>query len=142
MRKLLTTVHKTITKTYLKGQKEQSETPKQAFQTHKHKYKNNFKIGPKMIKHGAQIDRWSPPRTPLESRSLWGALICTFLAPFGTPMRPKKLQKIVHLLDLILRLFPEPLFDDHGLRLGSQNGSKMRPKRETKRRPENHRFCN
>ena len=42
-----------------------------------------------------------------------------------------------HFFDAFLRW----LFDGLGLLLGSQNTSKMRPKRGSKSKPENHRFC-
>ncbi len=78
-----------------------------------------------MTNNASQIEPWTPLGSLLESRSLLGALICTFLAPFGTPMGPQH----VAIVKLILRPFQEPRFVDLGLRLGSQNNSKMKPKR-------------
>ena len=80
--------------------------------------------------------------TLLEARSLLGILICTFLAPFGTPKGPQNQSKIDHFLDLFLNDFWEPLFRAFGLHLGSKNTSKMRPKRGPIQNIENHRFCN
>ena len=69
-----------------------------------------------------------PLRTLLEARSLLGALICTFLAPFGTPKGPQNRSKIDHCLDMFLDDFWEPLFHASGLHLGSQNDPKWNPK--------------
>ena len=94
-----------------------------------------------MIKNRCQNRPLEPLRTLLEARSLLGALICTFLAPFGTPKGPQNRSKIDHFLDLFLNDFWEPLFHAFGLHLGSQNDPKMRPKREPRPEHENHRFC-
>ena len=73
-----------------------------------------------------------PPRTLLEARSLLGTLICTFLAPFGTPKGPQNRSNIDHFLDMFFNDFWGPLFDALGLHLASQNTSKMTPKRVPK----------
>ena len=81
-----------------------------------------------MTKNRCQIDPWSPPRTLLEARSLLGALICAFLAPFGTPKGPQNRSKIDDFLDMFLDDFWEPLFEALGLHLGSQTTPKMTQK--------------
>ena len=82
--------------------------------------KTSSKIAPKMIKNPSKIDPQRAPETLLERRSLLGPLICTFLAPFGTPKGPQNRSKIDHFLDLFLNDFLEPLFHAFGLHLGSQ----------------------
>ena len=94
-----------------------------------------------MVKNRSQIDPLRAPGTLLEWRSLLGPLICTFLAPFGTPKGPQNQSKNNHFLDLFLNDFWEPLFHAFGLHLGSKNTSKMRPKRGPTQNIENHRFC-
>ena len=95
-----------------------------------------------MIKNPSKIDPQRAPETLLEQRSLLEPLICAFLALFGTPMGPQNRSKINHFVDLFFNDFWEPLFHAFGLRLGSQNDPKKRPKREPRTERENHRFCN
>ena len=55
----------------------------------------------------------------------------------GVPLEPVWLHFGHHFFDVFLKW----LFGGLGLHLGSQNTSKMRPKRGSKSKHENHRFC-
>ena len=99
---------------------------------------------------------WPPPLTKKNSpksilEGLWRPLgnhpwskvfprphFWRFWLHFEPPFEPVWVHFGHHFFDVFLKW----LFDGLGLHLGSQNTSKMRSKRGSKPRPENHRFCN
>ena len=76
--------------------------------------------------------------TTLETRCFQDIFFDDFGSILGPPLGPVWAHFRHHVFDVFLRW----LFDGLGLHLGSQNTSKMRPKRGSKPKPENHRFCN
>ena len=83
---------------------------------------------------GALEATWEPPLKQGASKTSF----LTILAPFlGPPLGPSWGHSGHHFFDVFLKW----LFDGLGLHLGSQNTSKMRPKRGSKPKPEFHRFC-
>ena len=74
----------------------------------------------------------------LETRCFQDLIFDDFASVLGPPLGPLWGNCGHHFCDVFL----EWLFDGLGLHLASQNTSKMRPKRGSKPKPENHRFCN
>ena len=74
----------------------------------------------------------------LETRCFQDLIFDDFGYILGPPLGPVWGHFGHHFFDVFLKW----LFDGFGLHLGSQNTSKMRPKRGSKSRHENNRFCN
>ena len=73
----------------------------------------------------------------LETRCLQEVIFDDFGSILGPPLGPVWAHFGHHFLDVFLKC----LFDGFGLHLGSQNTSKMRPKRGSKPKAEIRRFC-
>ena len=74
----------------------------------------------------------------LEARCFKDLIFDHFGSILGPPLGPLWGHVGHHFLDVFLKY----LFEGFGLHLGSQNTSKMRPKRGSKPKPENDKFCN
>ena len=112
---------------------------------------NGPKTLPKSSLDGAVEAIWEPK--PLQHRA-WrgsgshsGATLDTkcfqdvIFDDFGSILGPPLGVVWGHFRHHFLHVFLKWLFDGLGLHLGSQNTSKMRPKRGSKSKPENVRFC-
>ena len=73
----------------------------------------------------------------LETWCFQDLIVDDFGSILGPPLGPVWAHVGHHFFDVFLKW----LFDGLGLHLGSQNISKMRPKRGPKPKPEIHRFC-
>ena len=87
------------------------------------------------IEPGGALDAtWEPPLKQGASKTSF----LMILAPFWDPLWD---QFGVILATIFLTFFWDGFFEGLGLHLGSQNTSKMRPKRWSKHKHENRRFC-
>ena len=98
--------------------------------------------GPKMVPKPLQNRSWrgsgSLLGATLETRCFQDLIFDDFGSILGPPLGLVWAHVVHHVFDVFLKW----LFDGLGLHLGSQNTSKMRPKRESKLKAEIHRFCN
>ena len=92
-------------------------------------FQNVSKLNP----GGALGATWEPPLKQGASKTSCLTILVPFWDPFGT--------SLVSFWASCFDVFLKWLFDGLGLHLGSQNTSKMRPKRGAKRKAEIHRFC-
>ena len=99
------------------------------------------KHGPKMVLKPLQNRSWrgsgSLLGATLETRCFQDLIFDDFGSILGPPLGPVWGHFGHHFFDVFLKW----LFDGFGLHLGSQNTSKMRPKRGSKPKPENVWFC-
>ena len=97
--------------------------------------------GPKMVPKPFQNRSWRGSGghlgATLETRCFQDLIFNDFGSILGPPLGPVWAHVGHNFFEIFLRW----LFDGFGLHLGSQNTSKMRPKRGSKSKPENHRFC-
>ncbi len=114
---------------------------KNACDNHKHDVRKTDENGPKMVPKPLQNRSWrvsgSHLGATLETRCFQDLIFDDFGSILGPPLGPVWGHFGHHFFDVFLKW----LFDGLGLHLGSQNTSKMRPKRGSKSKPENHRFC-
>ena len=98
--------------------------------------------GPKMVPKPPQNRSWRGSGghlgATLETRCFQDLIFDDFGSILGPPLGPVWGHFGHHFFDVFLKW----LFDGLGLHLGSQNTSKMRPKRGSKPKPENHWFFN
>ena len=96
--------------------------------------------GPKMVPKPLQNRSWRGSGgllgATLETRCFQDLIFDDFGSILGPPLGPVWGHFGHHFFDVFLKC----LFEGFGLHLGSQNTSKMRPKRGSKPKHENHRF--
>ena len=96
--------------------------------------------GPKMVPKPLQNRSWRGSGgllgATLETRCFQDLIFNDFGSILGPPSGPVWAHFGHHFFDVCLKC----LFEGFGLHLGSQNTSKMRPKRGSKSKHENHRF--
>ena len=97
--------------------------------------------GPEMVPKPLQNRSWRGSGgllgATLETRSFEDLILGDFGSILGPPLGPVWAHFVHHFFVVFLKC----LFEGFGLHLGSQNTSKMRPKRWSKSKHENHRFC-
>ena len=98
--------------------------------------KNTPNIAPKAPKNHQKSSQnrpleslWDPLATLLEPRALYVPFMYPIWLHFGPQMGPQNRSKIDHFLNLFLTSFLKPLFRVFCLHLGSQNVTKMTPKK-------------
>ena len=113
-----------------------------ACNNHQNDVRKTDEHGPTMFPKPLQNRSWRGSGghlgATLETRCFQDLIFDDFGSILGPPLGPVWAHFGRHVFDVFLKW----LFDGLGLHLGSQNTSKMRPKRVPKPRPENHRFCN
>ena len=113
---------------------------KNACQNHQNYVRKTNENGPKMIPKPLQNRAWRGSGrhlgATLETRCFQDLILDDFGSILGSPLGPIWAHFGHHFFDVFLKW----LFDGLGLHLGSQNTSKMRPKRGSKSKHENHRF--
>jgi len=111
------------------------------YQNHQTYVRKTDEIGPKTVPKPLQNRSWrgsgSHLGATLETRCFQDFIFDDFGSILGPPLGPVWGHCGHNFFDSFLKWF----FDSLGLHLGSQNTSKMRPQREPKPRPENHRIC-
>ena len=114
---------------------------KNACQHHQNYVRKTNEHGPKMVPKPLQNRPWRGSGgllgATLETRCFQDLIFDDFGSILGPPLGPVWDHFGYHFFDVFLKW----LFDGLGLHLGSQNTSKMNPKRGSKSKHENHRFC-
>ena len=95
------------------------------------------KIVPKPLQNQSWRGSGGHLGATLETRCFQDLIFDDFGSILGPPLAPVWAHFGHHFFDVFLKC----LFEGFGLHLGSQNTSKMRPKRGSKSRPEIHRCC-
>ena len=98
---------------------------------------NGLKMVPKPLQNRSWRGSGGHLGATLETRCFQDLMFADFGSILGPPLGPVWGHFGHHFFDVFLKW----LFDGLGLHLGSQNTSKMRPKRVPKPKPEIHRFC-
>ena len=109
-----------------------------AYKNHQKYVRTTDDNGPKMVPKSLQNRPWRGSGghlgATLETRCFQELIFDDFGSILGPPLGPVWAHLGHHVFDVFLKWF----FDGLGLHLGSQNTSKMRPKRGSKPKPETH----
>ena len=112
-----------------------------AYKNHQKYVRKTDENGPKMVPKPLQNRSWRGSGgllgATLETRCFQDLIFDDFGSILGPPLGPVWAHFGHHFFDVFLKC----LFEGFGLHLGSQNTSKMRPKRGSKHKHEIHRFC-